>query len=62
MYWKFYSKLISFWGTGGEKNNELLSSKIFNLIQWLVSVMSHSSQTFTVDFLEFLLKRQHLKN
>ena len=52
MYWKFYSKLISYLGTDGEKNDELLLSKIFNLIQLLVSVMSHSSQTFT----------EHLKN
>ena len=27
-----------------------------NLIQLLVSVMSHCSQTFSVDFLRFLLK------
>ena len=33
-----------------------LSSKISNLIQLLVSVMSHCSQKFSVDFLEFLLK------
>ena len=32
------------------------------LIQILVSVMSHCSQTFVVDFLEFLLKRRHFKN
>ena len=33
-----------------------------NLSQLLVSVMSHCSQTFSVDFMEFSLKRQHLKN
>jgi len=33
-----------------------------NFFQLLVSVMSHCSQTFNVDFLESLLKRRHLKN
>ena len=33
-----------------------------NLIQLLVSVMSHCSQTFSVDFMEFSLKRQHLRS
>ena len=32
-----------------------------NLIQLLVFVMSHFSQTFSVDLVEFLLKRRHLK-
>ena len=49
-------------GTGWENKNLFLSSKISNLIQLLVSVISHCSQTFSVDFLEFLLKRRHLKN
>ena len=49
-------------GTGWENKNRLLSSKISNLIQLLVSVMSHCSQTFSVDFVEFLWKRGHLKN
>ena len=40
---------------------KLLSSKISYIIQFLVSVMSHCSQTFSVDFLEILLKRRHLK-
>ena len=37
---------------------KLLSSKISYIIQFLVSVMSHCSQTFSVDFLEFLLKNE----
>ena len=37
-----------------------LSSKICNFIEFLVSVMSHCSQTFFVDFLEFVLKRGNL--
>ena len=36
--------------------------KISDLIPLLVLVMSSCSQTFSVDFLEFLLKRRHLKN
>ena len=58
---KFYSKLISCLGTGWEQKINKISSKISNLIQLLVSEMSHCSKTFSVDFLEFLLKRRHLK-
>ena len=47
--------------TGWENKNKLLSSKISNLIQLLVSVITHCSQTFSVDFQEFLLERRHLK-
>ena len=39
---KLYSKLISCLGTGWENKNWLLSSKIGNLIQVLVSVMSQN--------------------
>ena len=31
-------------------------------VEFLVSVIFDCSQTFSVDFLEFLLKRRHLKN
>ena len=47
---------------GCENKNELLSSEISNLTQFLVSVMSQCLQTFSKDFLDFLLKRRHLKN
>ena len=40
-------KLISCLGTDWENKKWLLSSKISNLIQLLVSVMSHCSQTFS---------------
>ena len=33
-----------------------------NLIQLLVSIISLYSQRFSVDFLEFVLKRRHLKS
>ena len=39
-----------------------LSSKIGYFIEFLVSVMSHCSQTFFVDFLEFVLKRRNLQS
>ena len=47
---------------GRENTNYLLSSKISNIFQLLVSVISHCSQTFSADFLEILLKRRLLKN
>ena len=62
MLTKFYSKLISCLGTGWEKKNWLLSSKISNFFQLLVPIISHYLQRFSADFLEFLLKRRHLKN
>ena len=60
---KFYSNLNSCLGTAVEKikiNSYII--EINNLIQLLVSVMSHCSQTFSVDFLEFLWKRRQYKN
>ena len=59
---KLYSKLISCLGTGWENKNELLSSKISNLIQLLVSIFFLKLQIFSAQFLEFLLKRRHLTN
>ena len=55
---KFYSKLISCLGTGWENKKIILSSKISNLIQLLVSIISDYSQIFSADILEFLLKRR----
>ena len=45
-------KLINCLRTGWENKNQLLSLKIRNLIQLLVSVMSQCSKAFTVNFLE----------
>jgi len=60
---KFCSKLINCLGTGGDKN-KILSSKISNLVIlfsfWCV--MFQCSKPFSVDFLEFLVKRRHLKH
>ena len=53
MLQKVYSKLISCLETGWRKKLSLII-EITNLIQLLVSVMSHCLQTFFVDFLEFL--------
>jgi len=36
--------------------------EVSNLIQLLVSTISHSSQIFSADVLELFLKRRHLKN
>ena len=47
---------------GREKKLTLISLKISNLHPLLVSVMFYCSQTIFVDFLEFSLKRRHLKN
>ena len=38
------------------------SWEVSDLIQILNSVMSHCSQTISVDFLKFLLERRHLMN
>ena len=59
---KFYSKLISCLGTGWEQKINKISSKISNLIQLLVSEMSHCSKTFSVDFLEFYWKDDIWRN
>ena len=41
---------------------KLFESKISNLIQLLVSIISLFSQRFSAGFLEFLIKRRHFKN
>ena len=52
-----YSKLISCLGTGWENKKLILSSKISNLIQLLVSIISLYSQRF----IEFFIKKTTFK-
>ena len=44
-------------GTGWENKNQLWSWKISNLIQLLDSEISHYSQRFFADFLEFFFEK-----